>query len=457
MSETSRPLAISRPRDHVAIWAIVFLVSGQGFRLLLGIPLYAVLAVATIAAIAVAYRPSLRSLRPPVLLGAFIGLAVASTLWSATPWITVLASVILLAITFMALSIVRQTTVGRVMGMVYRGFQASLFIGIVFELIVAVFFRRPIGPRQNDLVGIADGLLSVEFLWSENRLFTGGPIQGFVGNRNSFAAIALFVLVGVVILVLDRRIGRLDAIVSGLLALGVLYLTQSATITIAAVFALGLFVSAMIIRSAPVRFKRALSFTVLGLTAMSAVVTLKYYSVIFTLLGRSPDATDRADIWAAMFTYSLQRPEGWGYVSYWPIFEEPYASIVENSGVFYAAHGHSSYFDAWLQMGIVGAALLVTLVLLTFLGAWRLVERAEPKDSYIPLGWSLMIAILAVQSLAESRLMSEWGWFLLVVLFCSAPGAFSLTLISEDMVRTGDRTPSGGRERSRPWLVRHHY
>ena len=80
-------------------------------------------------------------------------------------------------------------------------------------------------------------------------------------------------------------------------------------------------------------------------------------------------------------------------------------------------------------------------------------RRVASHDSFIPLGWALMTAVLALQGLTESRLLSEWGWFLLVALYCSAPGAFTLTVISEDMVRTGDRTPWGEREQPPTWLA----
>lgn len=449
MTETLRtrgPIgALARARDPLAVWTVFFLVSGQGLRYLVGIPGYAVLAVLTIAAIALAYPTPVRQLRPPLLIGSFVGLATLSILWSATRSASLLASATLIATTYLAIVIARSTTVAHFMVLLYRGFQLSLFIGVFFELFVALVIRHPIGPLAHDLVSLGGEDFAEGFLWSHNQLFEGGDIQGFVGNRNPFAAIALFALIGVIILVLDQRIGRIDAAVTGLIAMAVLGLTQSATVTVAALYMAGLLVAGLLIRITPVRMKRAFSFTILGLTATVAVLALKYRALIFGLLDRRPDATNRGGIWRALFEYALQRPEGWGYVAYWPVYDEPYASIVENSPVFVAPHGHNAFLDAWLQLGLAGAALLITIVLLTFLSAWRLVERANRGDSFIPLGWVLMTAVLALQALTESRLISEWGWFLLVALYYSAPGAFTLAVISDDMVRTGDRSPAAKR------------
>lgn len=437
--------ALARVRDPLAVWTIFFLVSGQGLRYLLGIPGYAALAALTVVAIALAYPTPLRLLRPPVFIGFFVGLATMSVLWSATRSATLLAVVTLIATTYLAIVITRSTTIAHFMVLLYRGFQVSLFVGVVFELIVSLIIRHPIGPLSHDLVSLGGHDFADTFRWSYNRLFEGGDIQGFVGNRNPFAAIALFTLIGVIILALDRRISLIDAAITGITAAAVLMLTQSATVTIAALYMAGLLVAGLLIRFTPPRMKRAFSFTILGVTATVAVLALKYRVLIFGMLDRRPDATNRVGIWRALFEYALQRPEGWGYVAYWPVYEEPYASIVKDSPVFVAPHGHNAFLDAWLQLGFAGAALLLTIVLLTFLSAWRLVERANRGDSFIPLGWVLMTSVLALQAITESRLISEWGWFLLVALYYSAPGALTLAVISDDMVRTGDRSPAAKR------------
>ena len=79
-----------------------------------------------------------------------------------------------------------------------------------------------------------------------------------------------------------------------------------------------------------------------------------------------------------------------------------------------------------MQVGIVGALLLVTMVGVTFGSAWRLVERISKSGSYLPLGWALLTVTLALQGMTESRLLSEGSWFLLVALACSVPPLFKL-------------------------------
>ncbi|WP_296666122.1 O-antigen ligase family protein [Demequina sp.] len=428
--------ASQRARAWVTVWAIVLLVSGQGFRYLLGIPAYTVVTVMTIAAVAVVFRRFLRPFRVPLVLSMFVGLAALSVLWSATRAVSVLAVVVLAATTFLGVAIARGTSRGQFMAFLYRGLQVSLFGGILFELFVAVVVRADLPPFANDL-GERAGVDPAELpLWSRNNLFAGGPLQGFVGNRNPFAAIALFAAIVAVVLMLEKRIKRVDGLLTLAGAAFVHLFTLSATITIAALYVSVLAAAALLIRRAPEPRKRVLSFTVLACSAIVAVVTIKFRAEIFGIFDRDSDATNRIRIWDQVAHYAMQRPEGWGYVGYWPIWEDPYKTIVEDAGVV-ASHAHNAFLDAWLQLGLIGLVLLLVIVVLVFGSAWRLVERASAGDTYIPLGWALLTAALALQSLTESRMLVEWGWFLLVVLACSAPQVFALTIVDPALVRTG--------------------
>ncbi|WP_062303734.1 O-antigen ligase family protein [Demequina subtropica] len=426
-----------RARAWVTVWTVVLLFSGQGFRYLLGVPLYGTLCVLTVAAVAVSFRRFLGQMRVPPLIGTFVALAALSILWSATPAVSVLAVVVLAATTFVAVLIARGTSRGQFMAFLYRGLQVSLLGGLLFELFVALVVRHDLTPLATDLSSIAkvDGG-GEPITWSRNNLLDGGPIQGFVGNRNPFAAIALFTAIVAVILLLERRIRVLDGTLTLALAVVVHLLTSSATVAVAAVYLTGLTVAAIMIRRSRAANKRRLSFAVLAVTAVVAVLTLKFREEIFAMFDRGPDATNRTAIWDQVVQYAWDRPEGWGYVGYWPIWEDPYKTIVDHAGVV-AAHAHNAFLDAWLQLGLIGLVLLIVMVVLSFGSAWRLVERASRGDTYIPLGWALLTAALALQALTESRLLVEGGWFLLVVLFVSGPGVFTLTIVDPALVRTG--------------------
>ncbi|MFN3865479.1 MAG: O-antigen ligase family protein [Demequina sp.] len=428
-------------RSAVTIWTVVLLMSGQGFRYLLGLPLYGVLCVVTVAAVFAVFKPSLRALKPPLLIGAFVGLATLSIVWSATRAVTVLAVVALVATTAIAMVTARGASNTEFMVRLYRGLQVSLFLGILFELVVTFVVRSAVRPLAGDLEALAQdrGGAPKQSNWSENLLLEGGPIQGFVGNRNPFGGIALLVAVMACVLLLDSRIRRLDGWFTLGAAAAVHALTMSATVT-ASVGVLGaLTVGAYVLRRLRPRAKRVLSFTIIACTAIGAVLTLKYREAIFELLERGSDFTHRTQIWHEVIDFAMERPDGWGYVGYWPIWEYPYSEIGLGLEYVRPTHGHNAFLDAWLQLGLIGVVLLVAIVVLLFGSAWRLVERADRGDTHLPLGWALLTVALAMQALTESRMLVEGGWFLLIALFCMGPPVFTLTIVDPELVHYGTR------------------
>ena len=436
----ARRLSSSTGQGAVTVWVVVLLMSGQGFRHLLGLPLYALLAVATVAAVLVSFRPSWRDMRPPLLVGAFVGLAALSIVWSATRTVTVLAVVVLAVTTVIAVVTARGGSGTQFMVRFYRGLQISLALGIVFELVIATFGLGRVLPLSSDLTDIAGEASGVKtVVWSEGLLFEGGPIQGFVGNRNPFGALALFVLIMAFVLLLERRISKVDGWVTIGASIAVHLLTQSATVTASALYLTMLTIGALVIRTVPLRTKRVLSFTILALSAIAAVLTLKYRDEIFALLGRDSDLTSRTEIWDDVVRFAQTRPDGWGFVGYWPIWQHPYSEIGTEVEWVRPTHAHNAFLDVWLQLGLIGLVLLLGMVVLLFGSAWRLVERAGKGDTYIPLGWVLLTVALALQALTESRLLVEGGWYLLVALYCLGPPVFRLTIVDPEMVHSGSR------------------
>lgn len=419
-------LRTARNQNLVVVWAVFFLFSGQGFRYLLGVGLYAVAAALTLALVLTMFPVKLARLRPPVLLLGYAGISTLSVLWSATITVSLLAVAVMLATAYAALCIVRTVSRPRFFTLLLRGLQVSLGAGLLFEFFVAFVIQRPVRPLTNDLATLANAEAETSrLLWSENNLLAGGPIQGFVGNRNPFGALALLTAVVALVLLLDKRITKWDGYATLGAAALVHALTQSATVTISisqvALVALG----GLAIRHIRFDLKKALAWLVLAYCATIAILTLKYRDTIFGLVDRGADMTHRTEIWAQVIELAQQRPEGWGFVSYWPLWAEPYASVSADTWRP-ITHAHNAFLDAWLQVGVVGALLLVTIVGVTFGSSWRLVERTSKAGSYLPLGWALLTVTLALQGMTESRLLSEGSWFLLVALACSVPPLFKL-------------------------------
>jgi O-antigen ligase len=143
------------------------------------------------------------------------------------------------------------------------------------------------------------------------------------------------------------------------------------------------------------------------------VLGLIYRVELFDLLGRSSDASGRFYIWGEVLNLIWEKPlEGWGWISYWVPGVEPFEGlIVINKVPMYQAH--NAYLDVWLQLGIIGLALLIWLMVSGFNRLWAVAVRHTNPLYLFPLFGFLVIA---AQSLTESRLLIEISWVLLVLL-----------------------------------------
>jgi O-antigen ligase len=90
-------------------------------------------------------------------------------------------------------------------------------------------------------------------------------------------------------------------------------------------------------------------------------------------------------------------------------------------------HAHNAWLDVWLQLGILGLVVFGLLVVSTLGRSWLMAtDRLARVDAGTTVGahtgysWVAMLPLLVltaelVQSLAESRLLIEGGWILLII------------------------------------------
>ncbi len=113
--------------------------------------------------------------------------------------------------------------------------------------------------------------------------------------------------------------------------------------------------------------------------------------------------------------------EGWGWVGYWRPDVTPFP-IFAISGEREPTSAVNAYLDVWFQLGIVGLALFVGLVLLTFTRSWLLAGR---KRSTVFAWPALVLVALIITSLAESSMLVEYGWLMFVL--CTVKAAQELS------------------------------
>jgi exopolysaccharide production protein ExoQ len=357
----------------------------------------------------------------PLPLLAFVILAVFSVAWSDYPLGTVMgsATTVVTVVAGLALAI----TFSRADLLWALGITMRIILGgsILFELFVAYVIRAPLLPLWVDYSSYGDDLPKLLF-WSRDVMLDGGRIQGLVGSATLLGFLGLLGLIVFGVQFAARSVSRFWGGFWLLVAAAVVYLTRSGTISIAIVVVVAVLIAVLLLRVARGRGARIAVYSAMALAVVSVPVIITGFSdQILQLLGKDSDLTGRIGIWNTVIGMAEQRPVfGWGWVSYWIPWIEPFDDLVIWAGVV-QMHAHNAWLDVWMQLGIVGVVIFGALVLTTLSRTWWMaVDRpwkaagvSAPYTAVSLLPLLVMVALL-VQSAAESRLLIEYGLALLV-------------------------------------------
>jgi O-antigen ligase len=412
--------------------------AGDAWRYTIGWFGWGVLAL-TLTGFAVALLVRNRSLwsfaRLPYPLLAFVVLAALSTAWSYYPGATALGLAALLITATAGVGIAVSFSWGELLAALGIAVRFILGLSLLFELYVSLIHQAPILPLvpqpgidYSTLNPVPDMLY-----WSRNQLFevfAGGKIQGIVGNSVLLSFVAL---VGIIVFSLQwagRTTSRRWSMVWLAAAVAALVFSRSATI-IAALVVVTLIAGAVLLlrRARTARARSITALSICGAVVVLAASAVLVHKQLLAVLGKSEDLTGRVDIWATVIHLAQQRPViGWGWVSQWVPWVAPFDSLVFRNGVR-QLHAHNTWIDLWFQLGIIGVLVFGALVLSTLVRSWSFaVDRPQhvaksplpfTVESMLPL---LVLTALLVQSLAESKLLVEFGLFFLIVVAVKTKG-----------------------------------
>lgn len=428
-----RLISSARARHAILVLVLSLALAGDAWRYSAGWWVYGVLAVLTaLASVALLVverrRWSIGSLPYPLL--AFLLLATASIAWSAYPGATALGLLTtwMLAVTGIALAVTYSwAELLRGLGTLLRIVIAA---SLLFELFVSLVLRRPILPLwvQPGVDYSQYETIPKMLYWSRDELFDvldEGRIQGIVGNANHLGFLALLAAIVFAIELADRRLARRWHSIAWLgVAAVTLVCTRSATVTVALVATAAVVGVVLLLRRATTPRARGWTFAALiAAAAVAAAVIVFARGTLLELLGKSSDLTGRLGIWEKVTELAAQRPAfGWGWVSYWVPWAEPFDTLAFRNGVR-MLQAHNAWIDVWFQLGAVGLVVFGALVLSTVVRTWlaaldrpqHLPDRPLPYRALPLLPVAIMTA-LVVQSLAESRLLVEFGMLFLVLI-----------------------------------------
>ena len=403
------------PRVALTALTLFTLLAGDFWRYLLSWYGWGFVVAALLAGwIVIAVRDRVDLRRIPIALGLVLGLMTISVVWSHYPGATAIAILTTVATAFVGVVVAHTVSLESLLRALGVALRWILGLSLAFEFVVGAFIRQPVLPLWVSY----DEPFPRAFYWSRALLFEGGRIQGIPGNANLLALVALLGVIVFGIQLARRSVGAAAGSGWMLASLLTLALTRSATMTVAALgvaAALGIVVLA---RRLSGRGQVALGVGTVAVGAALVTAVIVWREQLLELVGRSPDLTGRLDIWAAVGELIAERPVlGWGWISYWAPWVEPFDDLVVINGVTYL-QAHNAWLDVLLQLGWVGVVAFGILVVTT---SARVISWAvdaphgdAAADASLRLLPVLLLTVLLVQSLTESRLLIEAGLLLLV-------------------------------------------
>ncbi|MBX3099068.1 MAG: O-antigen ligase family protein [Salinibacterium sp.] len=419
-----------RARTGFLVLMLFTLLAGDAWRYTIGWIGWGILVgLMTVASVAllIAQRDRWRLNSLPYPLLAFLVLAALSVAWSfypgasalgaASTWFTV-AGAVAVAVTY---------TWGEILSGLGIALRFALGLSVLFELVVAVIIRRPVLPPIAqpgiDYSHLPDPI-PVMLYWSRDELFGDGKIQGILGNSVLLSFVALLGIIVFGIQLFDKHYRKRWSIVWLAVAVACFVLTRSATNIVGLAVVLAVAAAVLLVRRAATSRSRGITYAGLAAIGFGAVVgAIVFLPQILRLLGKSSDFTNRGEIWTSVIALAQERPVfGWGWVSYWAPWAPPFDTLASNNGVR-QLHAHDAWLDIWLQLGIIGLMVMGALVLSTLVRSWvYAIDRPQSAPgllggftaaTLLPL---LVLVALLVQSVAESKLLVEYGMFLLALL-----------------------------------------
>ena len=238
---------------------------------------------------------------------------------------------------------------------------------------------------------------------------------GATGNKNQLGILCAFAGIFLAWRIMTRR-PKVDWIDVTLLALTayLLYKSNSATSTVVFLMGLLLLFVQTFLETDKRKLMRiiAVSFILLLVfqTVFIGVLGDSIFSFLFSATGRDSSFTGRLPLWQTLLKIGSRRPIlGFGFGSFW-LGEQ--SRQLWNTFLWRPTTGHNGYLDVFIDLGLVGLALLALLIVKA---VKTLLARYDVTCAFHRLQLSLLIMCLA-HNMTESSFGrgSVFIWILLL-------------------------------------------
>ncbi len=331
----------------------------------------------------------------PISLLVFLVWATVSLIWSSYQWTTVAGLIYLLAFTLIGLFV----AISRDTIQIVRAFGDVLRVVLALSLGVEIFSGILID-------------MPLPFLGVHGNLGTLGPISGIEESRDQLGLVAIIGAISFATEHRTRSVPRLTSVLSLVLAGLCIVLTQSPVIAFGTVV-VGIAAALIyLVRRVRADRRQVSQFIILALAVVGATVLFIARSPVIALFNASGTLDYRIDLWRQVISFaSTNWLQGWGWLGPWRVDIFPF-SYLSTSPERPADSALNAFLDVWLQLGFIGVVIFVGMVGLAFTRSWLL---AGARRSVVFAWPAAALVALIIVSLAESSILSDFGWMTFVI------------------------------------------
>ncbi|MEO6116340.1 MAG: O-antigen ligase family protein [Pseudolysinimonas sp.] len=331
----------------------------------------------------------------PISLLAFLVWSTVSLIWSSYQWATVAGLIYLFAFTLIGLfvAISRDTIqIVRAFGDVLR---VVLAVSLGIEIFSGILIDMPL-----------------PFLAVHGNLGTLGPISGIEESRDQLGLVAIIGAISFATEHRTRSVQRLTSVLSLVLSGLCIVLTQSPVIAFGTVVVGVAALVIYLLRRVRADRRQVWQFVVLGLGVVAAAALFVVRGPVIALFNAGGTLDNRLDVWRQVIGLATQNGlQGWGWMGPWRDSIFPFSALAAASPRPVAS-ALNAFLDIWLQLGFIGVVIFVGMVALAFSRSWLL---AGTRRSVVFAWPAAALVALIIVSLAESSILSDFGWMTFVI------------------------------------------
>lgn len=272
-----------------------------------------------------------------------------------------------------------------------------LFLGTLFAVYLVRTFKPVELAQMLVLTGVIVGLLGIAVSIANpvigRDVRNGGAWQGVFGSKNGCAQYMLYLLSPAICFRFSRRSVRVLSYFLYLVAAVLIVMSRAKTAWVllpALILFTGWFSQ---LRKISTKSARFLAFATGGLASIAAFGIPLAAGQILHVLGKESTLSGRVPLWTGVLTAILKRPFlGYGYSAFWQQgLQGEVLNIfaITHFEIFQAQNG---FLEVWLELGIVGLALM----LLTLLQAARDATACFRDGDLSSIRWYIGLLVISV-------------------------------------------------------------